>query len=331
MSDFGLALLVESEPTIKSATRGGSTRRMASELLAPPSGVFKRTIASDVWAFGCVCGEVCSSFLAFNREPDLGLFDQRFGLRANPHFNDMEIIVAFKFSDPPNSTAMLPYQAQPSDGEGVLMPDRLWELSQWCWNHNPAERPAVETIVDMVAEIRHEQRLKAEASLEQEHNISPIASTSGTRHIFCDFLSPVDSARDGQSSSSVSDDAANIIPLATGRRVVHFEEKAAEQFGPKPGKAKQRMLPGKTVVRFGPLAQGPEPDYKTLFLEAFRISCKLVDRQALSQPQWIKPYDTQYIDLHFQSAMEANNFAMTWMMHHVKLDPKYTAVLVGGD
>ncbi|KAJ7848987.1 kinase-like domain-containing protein, partial [Mycena olivaceomarginata] len=159
LSDFGLVVLVESEPTIKSPTRGSSTRWMASELLIPPSGVFKRTIASDVWAFGCVCGEVCSPFLAFNREPDLGLFDQRFGLRAT----------------------------QPSDGEGILMPDRLWELAQWYWNHNPAERPAVETIVDMIAEIRHEQRLKAEASLEQEHNISPIASTSGTRHIFCNF------------------------------------------------------------------------------------------------------------------------------------------------
>ncbi|KAJ7826565.1 kinase-like domain-containing protein, partial [Mycena olivaceomarginata] len=127
LSDFGLAVLVESEPTIKSLTCGGSTRWMASELLVPPSGVFKRTIASDVW-------HLAVSIWTEGESPF-------------SNFNDMGIIVAFKFSDPPNSTAMLPYQAQPSDGEGILMPDRLWELAQWYWNHNPAERPAVETIV----------------------------------------------------------------------------------------------------------------------------------------------------------------------------------------
>ncbi|KAJ6471774.1 hypothetical protein C8R47DRAFT_1297139 [Mycena vitilis] len=53
LTDFGLAGLVESEPTLGSSTRGGSARWQSPELIAPPSGIsFKRTTASDIWAFG---------------------------------------------------------------------------------------------------------------------------------------------------------------------------------------------------------------------------------------------------------------------------------------
>jgi serine/threonine protein kinase len=67
--DFGLAGFVESETSAKSSTRGGSTRWMAPELINPehqPGLPFKRTPASDVWAFGCVCCEVrfCSLFFS---------------------------------------------------------------------------------------------------------------------------------------------------------------------------------------------------------------------------------------------------------------------------
>jgi serine/threonine protein kinase len=66
LADFGLAVFVEHETSIKSSTRGGSTRWMSPELLLPgvyqPDQTFQRTIESDIWAFACVCCEVRFSF-----------------------------------------------------------------------------------------------------------------------------------------------------------------------------------------------------------------------------------------------------------------------------
>ncbi|KAJ7860030.1 kinase-like domain-containing protein [Mycena leptocephala] len=61
LSDFGLAGFIHSDHSIKSPPRGGSTRWMAPELIAPtPDHPFRRTRESDVWAFGCVCCEIWS-------------------------------------------------------------------------------------------------------------------------------------------------------------------------------------------------------------------------------------------------------------------------------
>ncbi|KAJ7481880.1 kinase-like domain-containing protein, partial [Mycena latifolia] len=69
LTDFGLAAFVELETSVKTSTRSGSTRWMAPELLHPsvyqPGLPFRRTPASDVWAFGCVCCEV-RSFPSFS-------------------------------------------------------------------------------------------------------------------------------------------------------------------------------------------------------------------------------------------------------------------------
>ncbi|KAJ7827425.1 kinase-like domain-containing protein [Mycena leptocephala] len=75
LTDFGLAAFVELDTSIKTSTRKGSTRWMAPELLLPdvyhPGLPFRQTPASDVWAFGCVCCEVCSeSFALFTLRND---------------------------------------------------------------------------------------------------------------------------------------------------------------------------------------------------------------------------------------------------------------------
>ncbi|KAF8183314.1 hypothetical protein K438DRAFT_1144384 [Mycena galopus ATCC 62051] len=80
------------------------------------------------------------------------------------------------------------------------------------------------------------------------------------------------------------------------------------------------------VVRFGPLDHGV--DYKAAFSGAFEALCALVKRRSLTEPHSIHPHDVQYLDLHFRSVMEANNFAMTWTVHRVELYPKCAAVLV---
>ncbi|KAJ7777775.1 kinase-like domain-containing protein, partial [Mycena olivaceomarginata] len=126
LTDFGLAAFVESDVTIKSSTRSGSVRWMAPELLSPPPGVsFRRTTASDLWALGCVCGEIWTE-----------------GTAPFSHLSH-EMGIIFAFSDPTNSPAEQPYQTRPSDKRGTLMPDRLWELAQWCWKYDASERPAV--------------------------------------------------------------------------------------------------------------------------------------------------------------------------------------------
>ncbi|KAJ6556142.1 kinase-like domain-containing protein, partial [Mycena capillaripes] len=63
LADFGLAGFIDSDTSVKSSTRSGTPRWMAPELLLPPPGQpFKRTPASDMWAFGCVCCEVRRDF-----------------------------------------------------------------------------------------------------------------------------------------------------------------------------------------------------------------------------------------------------------------------------
>ncbi|KAJ6460980.1 kinase-like domain-containing protein, partial [Mycena sanguinolenta] len=60
LADFGLAFWVDAT-TKDSSTRAGSTRWMAPELLHPESvqlTKFRRTLATDVYAFACVCYEL---------------------------------------------------------------------------------------------------------------------------------------------------------------------------------------------------------------------------------------------------------------------------------
>ncbi|KAJ7321282.1 kinase-like domain-containing protein, partial [Mycena albidolilacea] len=62
LTDFGLAVFVELETSIKISTCDGSTWWMALELLHSniysPGMSFHCTIKSNVWVFVCVCCEV---------------------------------------------------------------------------------------------------------------------------------------------------------------------------------------------------------------------------------------------------------------------------------
>ncbi|KAJ6531027.1 hypothetical protein B0H19DRAFT_1190057 [Mycena capillaripes] len=130
LSDFGLAAFIDLETSIKSSTRSGSTRWMAPELLlAPPSG-FRRTPASDVWAFGCVCCEIWSE-----------------GIAPFSHFGtDMGVIFETGRQDSP-------YSARPHDKGAKAMPDHLWELAQWCFQYEPSGRPTVQKLTDLFTEM----------------------------------------------------------------------------------------------------------------------------------------------------------------------------------
>ncbi|KAJ6570055.1 kinase-like domain-containing protein [Mycena vulgaris] len=136
LTDFGLTAFIESDTSIKTSTRSGSIRWMAPELVHPSPGVpFKRTSASDIWAFGCVCCEIWSE-----------------GVSPFSHIGSDAGII-FALSDSPNTPPAIPYQTQPHDKEGVPMPHRLWELIQWCWNPEASRRPTAQAIKDVLTEI----------------------------------------------------------------------------------------------------------------------------------------------------------------------------------
>ncbi|KAJ7233003.1 kinase-like domain-containing protein, partial [Mycena rebaudengoi] len=125
LTDFGLAAFIESDASIMGTTRGGSKRWMAPELFPPPGVAFMRTTASDVWAFGCVCCEIWSG-----------------GKRPFNHVqSDLGIFAAV------SEERQLPYPTRPSNTRGQPMPDRLWDLVQWCWKA-PDARPSPAGLVD---------------------------------------------------------------------------------------------------------------------------------------------------------------------------------------
>ncbi|KAJ7926881.1 kinase-like domain-containing protein, partial [Mycena leptocephala] len=136
LTDFGLAAFLSSETSVKSSTRAGSTRWMAPELVDPPPSIpFKRTRASDVWAFGCVCCEIWT-------EGDVPF----------SHLTDTQLILAIsKFST--TGFQEIPYPMRPHDKGANPMPDRLWDLTQSCFLYEPFERPTVSVLADRICEM----------------------------------------------------------------------------------------------------------------------------------------------------------------------------------
>ncbi|KAJ6561591.1 kinase-like domain-containing protein, partial [Mycena capillaripes] len=143
LTDFGLATFIESDTSKKSFTRSGTVHWMAPELLLPdeyqPGVPFKRTPASDVWAFGCVCCEIWTE-----------------GQVPFQHMTDGAIISAFSKTD---TSGALPYETKPFDKSGTPMPDCLWELVQRCFRYEAAMRPTVRAIADFLSEMKREPSL----------------------------------------------------------------------------------------------------------------------------------------------------------------------------
>ncbi|KAJ7777779.1 kinase-like domain-containing protein [Mycena olivaceomarginata] len=305
LTDFGLAAFVESDVTIKSSTRSGSVRWMAPELLSPPPGVsFRRTTASDLWAFGCVCGEIWTE-----------------GTAPFSHLSH-EMGIIFAFSDPTNSPAEQPYHTRPSDKRGTLMPDRLWKLAQWCWKYDASERPAVQVVADMLAEMRRQKNPNALLLEEEDDDAPPVASSSGTRHVGSETSSSANSVEyeappsssHVSSADAVDDNLSSIVASAKGKqRVVHFEDESP------------------AVVRFGPLLLTPDSDYEDAFFKIFEMLSELVSRRALVEPRSIHPCGREHIDLHFRNELEANSFAMTWTVHRFEPYLECNAALIDAD
>ncbi|KAF5387289.1 hypothetical protein D9757_005805 [Collybiopsis confluens] len=124
LADFGLAVFGDGTLGTPSH-QGGSTRWMAPELHHPAAFDllhFKRTFASDVYSFACVAVELFTGRPPF---PDI------------PH--DSAVMLRVMAGERPE---------RPAGPRAV--PDRLWDVIQLCWRHNPRERPSMSRVIEMM-------------------------------------------------------------------------------------------------------------------------------------------------------------------------------------
>ncbi|KAJ6608649.1 kinase-like domain-containing protein [Mycena sp. CBHHK59/15] len=248
LTDFGLAAFIESDTAMKTSTRSGSIRWMAPELLLPPQGVpFRRTPASDIWAFGCVCCEIWTE-----------------GIVPFSYIGEARIIIALSDSTDPAHQAR-PYQDKPSDKSGNPMPDRLWEIVQWCWRSEPSERPTGQVIADMLSEMRSHARSLDRLATEVVE--SPIAGGSGesglrTKHMAVPSPSPVPSVEDFGDSFL---EPSPVPSTSKGKQRVHFQDEY-------------------TTVRFGPLDLEGDPE--EVFVTILEGLLEVVRRGCSSSLRW---------------------------------------------
>ncbi|KAJ7768228.1 kinase-like domain-containing protein [Mycena metata] len=121
--DFGLSSIVN-EITLRlsqssSVGQKGTPRYHAPELLRPRG---KKSAASDVYAFGCVCYEILTEKVPFYEEK-----------------NDISAMLQVLDGNRPS---------RPASCMGTPQLDNLWDLLQSCWEDDPQKRPKASQIVD---------------------------------------------------------------------------------------------------------------------------------------------------------------------------------------
>ncbi|KAH7876951.1 kinase-like domain-containing protein [Lentinula edodes] len=126
LADFGLTIFADGTRH-NTTDQGGTLRWMAPELLYPIPGIecYKRTTASDVYAYGCLCIEVYTGRVPFA--------DVR-----------SEIMVLEKVLKGERPERPLGTNA---------MTDELWNLINACWKHDRASRPKSGLVVDHLKHI----------------------------------------------------------------------------------------------------------------------------------------------------------------------------------
>ncbi|KAJ7266687.1 kinase-like domain-containing protein [Mycena rebaudengoi] len=127
LADFGLAVVTDATIGTTSIARHSSSRWMAPELVNPEVG-FKRTRASDVYAFACLCVEIYTG-------------DQPFW---NIIHDITVILEILKENRPPR-----PSSSGPPDGTRA-MSDDLWAIVEACWEHKPSDRPDMDEVLELI-------------------------------------------------------------------------------------------------------------------------------------------------------------------------------------
>jgi len=126
LCDFGLTTFSDATAMTQTSTGRGSTRWMAPELLDPDHPQHgKRTFASDVYSFACVCIELYTLNHPFPN------------LRADP-----AVVTQVIFGKRPSRP-----NGQP---EGWAMLDYLWSLVEKCWDQDASKRPRMSDVVHTI-------------------------------------------------------------------------------------------------------------------------------------------------------------------------------------
>ncbi|KAG6910301.1 hypothetical protein DXG01_011698 [Tephrocybe rancida] len=131
LSDFGLTVFGDATVATHSSNPHGSVRWMAPELLNPEifdMDVFIKTRASDVYAFACVCLELYTGHHPFVEAA-----------------NDAAVIYRVMMGLRPALRLALP-----GDETDFVIPGHAEEVVEWCWKHQPEERPEIMDVVQIM-------------------------------------------------------------------------------------------------------------------------------------------------------------------------------------
>ncbi|KAJ7913431.1 hypothetical protein B0H13DRAFT_2271150 [Mycena leptocephala] len=192
----------------------------------------------------------------------------------------------------------VPYKAKPCDKAGIPMPERLWELANCCFKLDGAERTAVNVIADILSEMKRGKSMGTDARSDFDAGRSGSALPERLRSSGRTFSGPPDEIKSQ--------------PIVSGS-----------------GKGQQRvhLADEHTIIRFGPLHLDGA-DIERLFDGILEGLFKLVRRDVLIVPVGVDKHNSQYLHLQFRSPVEANNFAMTWMVYRYDPHKEVSAVLV---
>ncbi|KAJ6616926.1 kinase-like domain-containing protein [Mycena sp. CBHHK59/15] len=127
LADFGLAVMTDATLGTTSTTQRGSSRWMAPELLNYQLE-FKRTKASDVYAFACLCVEI------YTGEKPFWNFIQ-----------DMAVVLQILDQKRPPRPSSL----GPPDGTRA-MSDGLWAIVEACWAHKASDRADMDKVPGLI-------------------------------------------------------------------------------------------------------------------------------------------------------------------------------------
>ncbi|KAK0190705.1 kinase-like domain-containing protein [Armillaria mellea] len=151
LADFGLTVFADATRQF-TTNQGGTLRWMAPELLLP-SGNFKRTFSSDIYAYGCVCVELYSGRVPF---PDIK--------------HEVRIIEMVLSGDlPPQPTSMA---------------EALWQLVCVCCENGADMRPGASEIVEMLRTFLRESATEPGLMKGYIFSKSKSSSSSLTREKF---------------------------------------------------------------------------------------------------------------------------------------------------
>ncbi|KAF9034716.1 kinase-like protein [Hymenopellis radicata] len=129
LTDFGLTVFHDATPATSTSRHEGSVRWMAPELHMPSKFAmarFRRTPASDIYAFGCVCLELYTGRAPFH---DI--------------VHETQIILEVIEGQRPD---------RPTYTDPILS-DALWQLVQACWSGKSSDRPATSDVVSILKEL----------------------------------------------------------------------------------------------------------------------------------------------------------------------------------